>query len=184
MEHRRISSRTVHDGRIVHLSVDRVRMPDGSVAEMERVRHAGAAAVLPIADQEEDPEILLVRQYRYATGETLLEVPAGLPDGPDEEWEACARRELEEETGWRAGSLERLTRIYTTPGFTDEVVHLFVARDLERGRAERDPDEFMDVERLRLSGALRKVRDGEIVDGKTVAALLFFDVFGRGAARP
>ncbi|HEX9885102.1 MAG TPA: NUDIX hydrolase, partial [Longimicrobiales bacterium] len=118
-----LATRAVYDGRIVRLAVDSVRFPDGSSGEMEMIRHPGASAVLPVMGglDQADPEILLLRQYRYATGGYLYEVPAGLPDGPDEPWEDCARRELEEETGWKAGTLTPLTRIYTTPGFTDEV---------------------------------------------------------------
>lgn len=175
----RIDSRTVYDGRIVHLSLDRVRFPDGSEGELELIRHAGAAAVLPLTGSldDEDPEVVLVRQYRYAAGGELYEVPAGMPEGDDEPWEACARRELEEETGFRAGSLRRLTRIFTTPGFTDEEIHLFLATDLTAGEARRDDDEFLEVVRMPFSRALRLVREGEIVDGKSVATLLYVAAF-------
>lgn len=178
----RIGSRTVHDGRIVHLSVDRVRFPDGSVGELELIRHAGAAAVLPVTGglDEDDPEILLLRQYRYAAGGELYEVPAGLPDDGDESWEQCARRELEEETGYRAGALRPLTRIFTTPGFTDEEIHLFLATDLVRGEARHDADEFLEVVHMPFSRALRMVREGEIVDGKSVATLLYSAAFVPG----
>jgi ADP-ribose pyrophosphatase len=174
-----IRSRTVHEGRIVHLSIDTVRFPDGSEGEMEMVRHSGAAAVLPVFGEpgEADPEIILVRQYRYASGGYLLEVPAGRPDEPGEPWEACARRELEEETGFRPATLELLTRIHTTPGFTDETIHLFVATGLSDGAIARDRDEFMELERMRLSEALRLVRTGEITDAKTICTLLYASAF-------
>lgn len=177
-----VGGRTVYDGRIVHLSLDRVRFPDGSVGELEIVRHAGAAAVLPVVGdvEEEDPELLLVRQYRYASDGDLFEVPAGMPEGPDEPWEACAGRELEEETGYRAGRLRYLTRIYTTPGFSDEEIHLYLATDLSPGRIRRDRDEFIEVVQLPLSRALRWVREGEIVDGKSVATLLYAATFVLG----
>ena len=174
-----LASRLVHDGRIVHLSVDTVRFPDGSTGKLEMVRHPGAAAVLPLtgSPDEEDPEVVLLRQYRYASGGYLYEVPAGIPEGPDEAWETCARRELEEETGWRAGELAELTRIFTTPGFTDEVIHLFVAWELVRGHEERDEDEFIETVRVPFSEALTWVRDGRIVDGKSVATLLYAATF-------
>lgn len=175
----RISSREVYDGRIVRLSVDRVRFPGGSEGELEIVRHAGAAAVVPLLEggRAEDPEVLLVRQFRYAGGGYLYEVPAGMPESADEGWEACARRELEEETGYRAGDLRYLTRVFTTPGFTDEVIHLFLARGLAPGRQNHDDDEFMEVVPLPISRVLEMIRDGEIVDGKSVAALLYAATF-------
>jgi ADP-ribose pyrophosphatase len=171
----KIGSRTVHEGRIVHLSVDTVRFPDGSSSELEMIRHSGAAAVLPVLDGADsgDPRVVLVRQYRYASGGYLYEVPAGRPDAPGEPWEVCARRELREETGYEAGSLEYLTAIWTTPGFTDERIHLFLATDLTEGETAYDPDEFMELVRMPLSEALRMVRDGEIDDAKTVCTLLY-----------
>ena len=175
----RIDSRPVHDGRIVHLSIDTVRFPDGSVGELEMIRHSGAAAVLPVFGErsEHDPEILLIRQYRYASDGYLYEVPAGRPDRAGEDWEVCARRELEEETGYLAGSLERLTAIYTTPGFTDELIHLFVAYDLSAGAMAREADEFIDLVRVRLSAALGLIREGAITDAKTICTLLFAHAF-------
>ncbi|HEX6939735.1 MAG TPA: NUDIX hydrolase [Longimicrobiales bacterium] len=169
----RISSRLVYDGRVVHLSVDTVRFPDGSIGELEIVRHSGAAAVLPVLDPEgtPDPRILLVRQYRYASGGELLEVPAGRPDFPGEDWEACARRELEEEAALRAARLVRLGAIYTTPGFTDERIHLFLAFDVSPGTQALDADEFVEPVVLRLSEALARVGAGEIVDAKTICTL-------------
>jgi 8-oxo-dGTP pyrophosphatase MutT (NUDIX family) len=130
-----LDSRPVFDGRIVRLAVDRVRFPDGTVGELEMIRHSGAAAVLPVLGDPSaaDPEIVMIRQYRYAAGGFIYEVPAGRPDQPGEDWEVCARRELEEETGYRAGTLRYLTAIHTTPGFTDEKIHLFLATELSQG---------------------------------------------------
>jgi ADP-ribose pyrophosphatase len=171
----RLARRGVHDGRIVHLSIDTVRFPDGSVGELEFIHHAGACAVLPVAGRldEPDPDVLLIRQYRYATGGYLYEVPAGMPARPGEPWEEVARRELEEETGWKAGRLIPLTRIYTTPGFTDEVIYLWLATELELGTSKLDRDEFLELVRIPLSTALQWVREGRIVDGKSVGTLLF-----------
>lgn len=175
----RLDSRLVHDGRIVHLSIDTVRYPNGSVGELEIIRHSGAAAVLPILGDpaHPDPEVILVRQYRYATGGYIYEVPAGRPDQPGEEWETCARRELEEETGFQAGQLRYLTTIYTTPGFTDERIHLFLATDLVEGETRFDHDEFMEMARMPLSSALALIRSGEISDAKTICTLLYATTF-------
>lgn len=170
-----IASRMIYDGKVVNLAIDTVRFPDGSVGELEIMRHAGAAAVLPILSDAdgEDPQILLIRQYRYASNGYMLEVPAGRPDKPGEDWEVCARRELEEETGLIAGKLTRLTMIYTTPGFTDERIHLFLATEVTKGTTKFDHDEFIEPVILRLSEALTKIREGEIIDGKTIITILF-----------
>lgn len=171
----RISGREVHHGRIVHLFVDRVRFPDGSEGELELIRHSGAAAVLPVLSDPEgpDPQILLIRQYRYASGGTMLEVPAGRPDHPGEDWEECARRELQEETGLVAGRLQHLTTIFTTPGFTDEKIHLFMASELTAGTQALDADEFVEPVPMPISRALAMIRSGEISDAKTICTLLF-----------
>jgi ADP-ribose pyrophosphatase len=170
-----IESRLVHSGRVVHLSIDRVRFPDGSIGELEMIRHSGAAAVLPVLDEvtQKDPRLLLVHQLRYAAGGYLFEVPAGRPDRAGEDWEACARRELEEETGYIAGRLIPMTSILTTPGFTDERIHLFLATDLREGRMLRDADEFIEPAVFRLSEALAMIGDGRITDAKTMCTLLY-----------
>ena len=170
-----LGSRPVHDGRIVHLSVDTVRFPDGSTGELEMIRHSGASAVLPLAGRrsDPDPEILLIRQYRYASGGYMLEVPAGRPDAPGEDWEVCARRELEEETGMTAGRMLRMTGIHTTPGFTDEFIHLYLAEELREGSTSYDHDEFIELVRMPISEALARVEQGEITDGKTIVCLLY-----------
>jgi ADP-ribose pyrophosphatase len=167
--------RPVHRGRIVDLSLDTVRFPDGSTGELEFIRHRGASAVVAYLDPPDDPDprILLVHQFRYAAGGDLYEVPAGMPDTDNESWEVVAARELEEETGYQADTLGYLGRIYTTPGFTDEVIHLFAATGLRPGQMNRDGDEYMEVLALPLSEAVAAIRSGEIVDGKSVAALLW-----------
>lgn len=170
----RISEEVVHDGRIVRLSLDRVRFPDGSQGTLEMIRHRGASAILPLLGHpnEEDPDVLLLRQYRYAADGFIYEVPAGVRDPSDSSWRECASRELTEETGFRARHLREISRIYTTPGFTDEVIHLFVAWGLTPGEAEGDADEFIEVVSLPLSRAVAMVEGGEIVDGKSVCTLL------------
>jgi ADP-ribose pyrophosphatase len=171
----RISTRPVYGGRLVRLDLDRVRYPDGSESELEIVRHPGAAAVLPVLGEtgETDPDVVLIRQYRQAVGGPLLEIPAGLPASASEDWEACARRELREETGYEAERLHRMTRMYTSPGFTDEVVHLFAATGLTPGETAPEEDEFIDVVTIPFHRALEMVREGRIIDAKSIAALLY-----------
>jgi ADP-ribose pyrophosphatase len=170
-----LASREIHHGRVVHLFVDRVRFPDGSEGELEMIRHSGASAVLPVLGDPEDadPDVLLIRQYRYAAGGYLLEVPAGRPDHVGEPWEECARRELEEETGLVARELTHLTSIFTTPGFTDERIHLYIATGLSDGTQSLDVDEFVEPVVMPLSQALEKIRTGEISDAKTICTLLY-----------
>jgi ADP-ribose pyrophosphatase len=170
----KLASRRIHSGRVINLDIDTVRFPDGSTGELEVIRHPGAAAVVPFASDPrgKDPTILLIEQYRHATGGSLLEIPAGRLD-PGEEPEACARRELQEEIGVTAGRLERLTIIWTTPGFTDERIHLFWAADLSTGKHAREPDEIIEVMPKTLSDALTLIRDGTICDAKTVVGILY-----------
>lgn len=166
---RTLRTRRVHDGRVVTLDLEDVALPNGNDVTLEIVRHAGAAAAVPVTP---DGSVVLVRQYRHATGSWLLEVPAGKLDRPGEPPEACARREIEEETGYRAGTLVPLGWIWTTPGFSDERIWLYLARDLERGRARLERDEVLTVETLPLDEAVGRATRGEIVDAKSVCALL------------
>jgi ADP-ribose pyrophosphatase len=165
---RRRESRQVFDGRLLDVAVDRVELPNGEVCDVEVIRHPGAAAVVPLDD---DDNVLMVRQYRYASGGWLLEVPAGKLDG-DEPPEVCAAREVEEETGYRVGELHPLGWIWTTPGFSDEKIWLFVARGLERSDQSLERDEVLTVERRPLSEMVEAARRGEIHDAKTICALL------------
>jgi ADP-ribose pyrophosphatase len=169
-----LSSRKVYTGRVVGLDVDTVRYPDGSTGELEMIRHPGAAAVVPVASDPSgvNPTLLLIKQYRYATGGTLWEIPAGRL-APGEDPAACARRELLEEVGVTAGRVERLTTIWTTPGFTDERIHLFWAAELKAGVHAREEDEFIEVVPRPLSDTLAAIRSGEICDAKTVVAVLY-----------
>ena len=164
----RISGQRVYDGTIVKLDVDRVRRPDGGETVREVVRHQGAAVMLPVLD---DGSVLLVRQYRYAADAWLLELPAGKID-PGERPEKTARRELEEETGWRPEVMEALGTFFTTPGFTDERLYAYRATELRQ--VDRTPgDEDEDIELVRMSWAelLEAVRDGRLQDAKSLATL-------------
>jgi ADP-ribose pyrophosphatase len=169
-----ISTRRVFTGRIISLDIDTVQFPNGNVGELEMIRHPGASAVLPFLDPMDaaDPRVLLIRQYRHATGDYLWEIPAGRRDG-DETPEATAERELREETGYRARHFQRLTSIWTTPGFTDEVIHLFVATELTPGQDALEADEVLAVHEKRWGEVLEMVRNGTITDTKTLNAILF-----------
>lgn len=171
-----IDSRTVYRGRVFDVHLDRVRFPDGSVGELEVLRHPGAAAVLPVFRAAEGPgnagpRVVLLRQYRYAAGGEIWEVPAGKLEA-GESPRVCARRELEEEAGLRARELRALTAIYTTPGFTDERIHLFLATGLERSETSHESSEFIETRELPIERAIAMLRSGEIEDAKTVCALL------------
>ena len=176
-----ISSRRVYPGRIFNVDIDRVRFPDGSEGELEMLRHPGASAVVPFLSDPAgtDPQILLIRQYRYAADDFVYEIPAGRLDEGEDPAE-CAKRELREETGCTASSVERLTTIFTTPGFTDEKIHLFLATGITQGDHAREKDEFLEAVPMPLSRALAMIQDGEIVDSKTVVAILFAAGFRAG----
>jgi ADP-ribose pyrophosphatase len=173
-----LATKRIHSGRVINLDADTVRFPDGSTGELEIVRHPGAAAVIPFVSDPrgDDPTVLLIKQYRYATNGSLIEIPAGRLN-PGEDPEACARRELLEEVGVTAGHVERLTTIWTTPGFTDERIHLFWASELTTGKHAREPDEFIEVIPTPLSEALQLVRSGVISDAKTALSLLYMAGF-------
>ena len=163
-----LETRHLHPGRVVDLWAERVRFPGGAEGELEIVRHVGAAAAVPVLP---DGRVVLVRQYRHATGGWLLEVPAGKLD-PGEEAAACARREVEEETGYRVGRLESLGWIWTSPGFTDERIHLYAAYDLEASVQRLEEDEVLEVVVLPLDRAVAIAVSGEMEDAKTICALL------------
>lgn len=175
-----VSSTRAYHGRIISLDVDEVRFPDGSIGSLEMIRHPGASAVVPMLDTDaDDPTVLLIRQYRYAADGYLYEIPAGRLD-PGESPMECAHRELAEETGYRAARVEPLFTMFTTPGFTDEKIHLFLATGLTAGDAHREADEFLELVPTKLSRALSMVEQGEIKDAKTALALLYAAGFRLG----
>lgn len=177
----RVGGERVYTGRVISLDIEQVRFPDGSVGSMEMIRHPGASAVVPVLDEwsgNADPEVLLIRQYRYAADGYLYEVPAGRLDA-GEAPDTCARRELAEETGYRAERVEHLFTMFATPGFTDEKIHLFLATGLTVGESAREADEFMELVPMRLSAALGLIERGEIRDAKTALALLYAAAFRR-----
>ena len=177
----KLGSRRVYTGRVLNLDIDQVRFPDGSTGELEIIRHPGASAILPFVSDPTgpDPQILLIKQYRYAAADFLYEVPAGRLD-PNESPLDCARRELLEETGCTAERIEPLYTFFTTPGFIDERIHGFIATGLTVGESKREADEFMTVETMTLSRSLELIQKGEIRDGKTTVLILFAAGFRAG----
>ena len=176
-----VSTRRVYDGRIIKVDEDAVELPNGAMANLEMIRHPGASAVVPFLSDpaSEDPQLLLIRQYRHAANGFIYEVPAGKLDGGEEPI-VCARRELLEETGCTASRVEHLFTFYTTPGFTDERIHAFIATDLTRGEQQLQRDEVMTLETVSMSRALEMIRTGEIVDAKTALSILFVAGFRLG----
>ena len=176
-----LSTRRAYTGRIISLDVDTVRFPDGSSGELEMVRHPGASAVVPFLGDPggDDPQVLLIRQYRYAADGYLYEIPAGRLDAGEDPSD-CARRELREETGCTAERMEHLMTLYTTPGFTDEKIHIFLAAGLTTGDSAREADEFLELVPMPLSQALAMVEKGQIADAKTVVGLLYAAGFRAG----
>ena len=166
-----LSSRIVHKARSFRFDIDRVRLPNGVEMDFEIIHHPGAAAVVPVLEGKAGREALLIRQYRYATGGWLLEIPAGKLDG-GESPETCAARETEEETGYRAGKLEPLGWIWTTPGFADEKIWLYLATGLELAEQGLEDDEVLSIEKMPLDEAVEKAFRGEIHDGKSAVALM------------
>ena len=163
----------VFQGRIFRVRVDTVSLPNGRETSREIVEHDGSVVIVPI---DSDDNVILVRQYRYATGRVLLEAPAGTlehQEDPDD----CAQRELQEETGFASRDLRPLGGFWTVPGFCTEYIRAYVARDLVPSKLAQDYDEHVEVDRRPLSEIPELIRRGEIQDAKTLAALLLTDCF-------
>jgi ADP-ribose pyrophosphatase len=166
-EEKLLSTEQVYSGKILKLNLDTVVLPNGRTTKLEILRHPGASAVVPL---KEDGRVLLIRQFRHATGGFIYEIPAGKLD-PQEDPKDCAARELEEEIGFRAGHLELLASIWTAPGFTDEVIHIYKGTNLEVGKQNLDQDEVLEIVEWTLEDAISKIQDGTIRDAKTIIGL-------------
>lgn len=160
--------REIWAGKVVNLSVEDVVLPNGETTRLELMRHPGAAAAVPL---HPDGSVTILRQYRHAVGGWLWEIPAGKLDVPGEPPLECAKRELAEEAGLAAGEWDKLGSIYTTPGFCDEIIHLYLARGLTAVPTGHERDEVIEIHRMALVDALARIRTEEIRDTKTVAAL-------------
>lgn len=158
----------IFDGRIVHLKVHDVTLPDGNTSKREVVHHSGAVAVVATDDQN---RVLLVKQFRLPAGQVMWEIPAGTLE-PNEAPEACAIRELQEETGYKPVDLIDLGGIHPAPGYTTEFIRIYWSKEQTESRLEMDIDEFVEAEWKPMTDALTMVTDGDITDSKTVAGLL------------
>ena len=160
-------TKNIYTGAVVNLNVDTVTLPNGITVDLEVVRHPGAAAVVPL---KEDGTVILIKQFRHAAGGFIYEIPAGKLH-PDEDPKVCAARELEEEVGHRAATLELLSSIFTAPGFTDEVIHIYKATGLTAGRQQLDRDEVLEVIEMPLAEAIEMIEAGTIRDAKSIVGL-------------
>ena len=165
----KISSENIYDGTLLHVKKDKVELPNGDISYREWIKHPGASAVIPVTDNN---EIILVRQYRYPIQALTMEIPAGKLDVAGEDPLECAKRELEEETGYSAQEYQFLTKLATTVGFSDEFIYIYAARGLKAGQQHTDEDEFINVVTVPLAKAVEMVHSGEILDGKSVVAIL------------
>lgn len=164
-----LSSTEIYNGAVLKLKVDEVLLPNGETAKREIVVHNGAVCVLPIDDEG---YVYMVRQYRYPFSEAMLEIPAGKLDSPDEDWLSAAKRELSEEVGLTASDFRYIGDIRPSVAIFTEVIHMYFARGLQKGKQHLDDDEFLNVEKYKLSELVEMVLKGEITDGKTIAAVL------------
>lgn len=166
----RLNRKEVFAGKRVNVAIDDLKMPDGKIAHWELVTHPGASAVIPI---DEEGNIILVRQYRNAADDYVLEIPAGCLE-PGEDPKLCASRELEEETGYKANTVEYLFKFYSSIGITNEIIHIYVAKDLVKTQQNLDEDEFVTIESYKLEDLLDMIYTGELVDCKTMSTLLAY----------
>lgn len=167
-----ISTKPIFEGKIITLQVDTVRLPDGKTATREVVRHPGAVAVLAL----HDGKMLVVDQFRQPMGRCEVEIPAGKLEPGEDPMEA-ATRELEEETGYRCGDIKLLQSFYTSPGFADEIIHLYVTQDLKMGEMSPDEDEFLELSEITLEEAYLYIKEGRISDAKTIMAVYAWHLF-------
>ncbi|MCU0485696.1 MAG: NUDIX hydrolase [Anaerolineales bacterium] len=164
----------MYQGRAFTVRRDRVRLPDGGAAQLDIVEHVGAVTIVPV---DADGQVWFVRQYRHATGQELLELPAGTLE-PGEAPEVCAAREIREEIGMRAGTLRKLGEFYLAPGYSTEYMHVFLATSLTPDPLPGDQDEFLSIVPLPLTELDRRVASGEIQDGKSLAGIYLMRLSG------
>jgi ADP-ribose pyrophosphatase len=163
-----IKSETLMEGRAFKIRRDLLKTPDGKETKLDIIEHGGSVVIIPI---DTEGNILFVRQYRHAAGGDLLELPAGTREG-GEPYEECAAREIREETGMEAGKLEDLGKFYLAPGYSTELMGVFLATELKHNPLEADDDEFLSVEKISIKEAFQMAGRGDMPDAKSLAALL------------
>lgn len=166
-EEKTISTKEIYHGKLLDLRVEKVLLHNGNMSDREIIKHSGACAVVAV----NEGKLLFVKQFRKPIEMELLELPAGKLD-PGEDPEHCAARELQEETGFIANNLIKLGHIYTTPGFSNEVIHIYFTDRLTPGKLNRDEDEFMDISEIIINDVYDMIDKGEIQDAKTISALM------------
>lgn len=166
-----VTSESIYNGKVIKVKVDEVLLPNGHTAKREIVEHQGAVAVLPLTD---DGKLVVVRQFRKPLERSIVEIPAGKLELGEQPLE-CAKRELEEETGYKASNYEHISSFYTSPGFANELLHLFLATGLSDGTVQPDDDEFVEIMHVTLDEAKQLHADGQICDAKTVLAIFAWE---------
>lgn len=165
---KKISSENVFDGVLLHVYKDKIELPNGNTATREYIKHQGAVCVVPVTDNN---EIIAVKQYRYPIGRVTVEIPAGKLDKGEAPLEA-AKRELSEETGVESADIKYIGGLYPSVAYTDELIHMYMAKNLTYGEAHTDFDEFLNVEKIPVDKFVEMIMSGEIMDSKTQAAVL------------
>ncbi|WP_339365133.1 NUDIX hydrolase [Vallitalea maricola] len=167
---KRLDRKEVFNGKRVRLVIDKLKMPNDKEVNWELITHPGAAAVIPV---DNDGNIIMVRQYRNAADDYVLEIPAGgVEEGEDPS--ICAKRELEEETGYKSDNIEYLLKFYSSIGITDEMISIYVATDLQESQQNLDDDEYVTIEKYKLEKLIDMIYSGQITDGKTISGLLAY----------
>lgn len=168
---RKVSQKEIYKGNRVHLVTEQIILPNGKEATWELILHPGAAGIIPV---DKDGKIILVKQYRNSADDYTLEIPAGVMDEPTEDPKDCARRELEEETGYYSNDIEFLFNFYSAIGICNELIHIYVARNLIPTKQNLDEDEFVTLERYSLDELVKMILDGTIKDNKTISSILVY----------
>lgn len=170
-KYKKLGETLVYKTKLLELYEDRLELPNGTQVVYDLLKHSGGAGVLPI---DEHGKLVLIKQYRNSVDEEVYEIPAGLRETDDPTGEMCARRELEEETGYHAVSLEFIAQVYGAIGFSNELTDIFLAEHLTPCERHLDPTEFIEIYHFELEEALQMIRNKEIVDAKTVIAILYY----------